>query len=113
MIVTVKTDKFKKCLCGYKPKEYYIGYGRTPYILSCKCGKSLHDAKCTITNHANHLIDYWNKSLRHKTKEELEIEYDAFRKEVEKVRIENGQTPKEYRYFWFKGTGEKLIQNWY
>jgi len=112
MIVEEKTDEFKKCVCGHKPSEYSIGYGRTPYNFICKCGKQLNDAKCEITGSVSNMFSYWNDKLRLMTVGEVKEEANSFNIQKEKVEGENMQKAKEYKFYWFKGEGEKLIESW-
>ena len=61
MQIDKKTDKIKPCECGHKIEEYSIGYGRTPYYISCLgCGKSLHDGADDI----DIIIGQWNNDYR-------------------------------------------------
>tara|TARA_R110000772_G_scaffold17946_1_gene49748 strand:- start:6715 stop:6912 length:198 start_codon:yes stop_codon:yes gene_type:complete len=57
MQVNSKTDKLNKCSCGHKPDGYWIGYSRTPYYLTCKCGKHVGDYGGSPQN----IIDAWNE----------------------------------------------------
>ena len=63
MQIDKPTNKIEKCECGYKPDYFSIGYGMTPYYISCLgCGKSLHGGKDDVKI----IIAAWNKYYRHK-----------------------------------------------
>jgi hypothetical protein len=112
MNIDYETDQFKECVCGHTPSKFSIGYGRTPYNFSCKCGKQLTYAKCEITGGVSNLFSYWNDKLRFSSLEELKKETEDFLKEKERVEDDNMQRAKEYRYYWFSGMGEELIERW-
>ncbi len=108
MIVNFKTDKFKACVCGHKPDGYSMGYGSTPYIMACKCGKQLCQTKYLVTGGEDNLIDYWNNHLAGMTNKEAEKEYKAYLKERLKERGHFGEGYNTYEYYWYMGTGEFL-----
>ena len=61
MQIDKPTNTIRPCECGYKPKHYSIGYGRTPYYISCfGCGKSLHDGADDVAT----IINAWNRDYR-------------------------------------------------
>ncbi|MEK7556831.1 MAG: hypothetical protein AAB538_02535, partial [Patescibacteria group bacterium] len=63
MQIDKKTNEIEPCECGYKPQHYSIGYGSTPYYISCLgCGKSLHNG----TNDPGIIISQWNNDYRHR-----------------------------------------------
>ena len=44
-----KSDKINPCRCGFKPDHFTMGYGRTPYLISCpKCKKQTNLSKCSL-----------------------------------------------------------------
>lgn len=62
MIVDKKTDKLKKCICGFKPDHYSVAYGRTPYSVFCpNCNKQTKGKGGVSQN----IVDYWNETARH------------------------------------------------
>ena len=78
-----QTDELNACVCGFKPTHYSVAYGRTPYDVFCpNCKKQTTMAKCKITGHSSHVIDYWNKHISKLTKEELQHEVKTFLKEM-------------------------------
>ena len=63
MQIDKPTDKIETCECGRKPWFYSIGYGRTPYYISCLgCGKSLHGGR----DNPDIIIAAWNRDYRHR-----------------------------------------------
>ena len=105
MTITVKTDKMSACVCGHKPTEYHLGYGRTPYIFKCKCGKQLYDAKCRVTGGEHNFIDYWNSRLAGMTKEgilEEKLDGDGIAK---RNKEEWGDT---LTFYWHADHGDHL-----
>lgn len=57
-----KCEDIEPCECSYKPDHYTVGYGRTPYYISClNCGKSLHGGSGYIKD----FIKIWNNKYRH------------------------------------------------
>lgn len=64
MQIDKPTDKIEPCECGTKPTYFSIGYGRTPYYISCLgCGKSLHGGK----DDPELIIGAWNRDYRKRT----------------------------------------------
>lgn len=112
MTITEQADKFEPCICGNVMTEYYIGYGRTPYIFSCTCGKNQTLAKCKITGGTNNLFDYWNKHFRHLTLSEVKNESNEVHLFLQNESDEHGETPCEYQYYWQEIGGEYLVQKW-
>lgn len=112
MIVDRSCDKFNVCDCGYTPKSFSIGYGQTPYVLQCKCGKKLYDAKCKITGNYFNLISYWNDYLSVNSIAKILKDKLDFIKEKKREQNYAMQKAKEYQYYWYKGKGETLIQEW-
>lgn len=63
MQIDKPTDKIEPCECGTKPEYFSIGYGRTPYYISCLgCGKSLHGGK----DDPEIIIGAWNRDYRNR-----------------------------------------------
>ena len=112
MQVDFQTDKLNSCNCGYKPDHYTVGYGSTPYSITCKCGKNLYHAKCKITGGINNLIDYWNKIISVTSINKLRLERDSFLEQKEEMIREEGHTPREYQYYWYENKGEVLHKQW-
>jgi len=108
MIIEAKTDKFKTCVCGHKPDSYSIGYGRTPYNMSCNCGKQLVFSKYLVTGGEDNLVDYWNNHLAGMTSKEVEKEYKAFLKEKTRECGYFNEGYSTYEYYWYMSTGEFL-----
>lgn len=55
------SNKLNRCSCGFKPVNYWIGYGRTPYYVICECGKQVGD---NIGGSPQNIINAWNDSLK-------------------------------------------------
>lgn len=65
MQVDVETDKLRECFCGYRPKYYTVGYGRTPYSVYCEgCGNKSGYRGGIPQN----IIDHWNDEARFRDK---------------------------------------------
>jgi hypothetical protein len=107
------TDQLVPCQCGFKPDHYSIYYSRTPYDVVCSnCKKQLNFARCKVTGHHMHVIDYWNKHLAALTKEEFDAEVAEFQEEREIAEANEGMRAKEYVYYWVAGKGPELYQRW-
>ena len=103
-----KTDKLKKCKCGFKPNHYLVGYGSTPYDVFCpNCKKQTSFAKCEVTGWHGNVIDYWNKHISKLTLQELEKEVEDLRNEKQEKDPYN-QEYDVYEYYWIKDKGEVL-----
>src|SRR5688572_11855072 len=107
------TDELVPCKCGFKPDHYSIYYGQTPYDVWCpRCKKQLSFARCRVTGHHSHAIDYWNKHLFKLTIEELEAEVVEFEEERRVAEASEGMRAKVYAFYWEIGKGPVLYQRW-
>lgn len=57
-----ETDMFLPCSCEMRPSSYSIGYGPTPYYMSCGCGKRMVDG---LGGPESTFIESWNVCVRH------------------------------------------------
>lgn len=101
------------CRCGYKPDHLNIYYGSTPYSIWCPhCKKGSSNARCLVTGHHSHAIDYWNSHIANLTLKQINAEVRAFNKKRSKAEAREGMRARQYNYYWEKGKGEVLYQRW-